>query len=1084
MQNVQIQPRPPAPQQIEPRSSSLLDGFVGWLISAILILILLAAILWMPPIKLYDRLQAFDVARIGTEGGAVRDPDGTMLNFPAEGVSTSFGAKLESIPRSDFIEGRGGNDIYNAARNLPAYLIPKSPYYTTRISGSPPELTVLTIPIPNDSLPYETLGLYMWTGAEWQHVPSTVLPVEDIIEARLSFVPTSFMVMQTIPAIPEAAVSLEFGQEVPEGAVVAQEIVAGLLLRGDGALDGNAPVNKGNTIPVIRNWTGDPSAPSVRTDLVNNMLIDAGQQDNQLNAVEQTITANGYPGVVLDYRGIDAVPSARADFVHLVSQLSERLHAAGKTIAVRVETPTQISAEAWDTKGHDWRALGALVDTVIVPGPVDPRAYQANGAVAALLKFASSEIDPRKIQFELPAQSVERSGNYLLLKGYQQSLQPLLREIQSTGSGDDLTLTLDNERLLTRVTWDDALGTYFYSYRDDQNLERTVFIESASSVAQKLQLLGTYNIRKVDLQIPSSGDIDPNIWNVLFQFQQGGDISATSGKLDVFFAIRDADGNIVAQDLRPIDNPSVTLTAAGSDLQVEATIINNNGQAVTAPQSSPLLALASSSVAAAVSDNSSAEEAPASSSTANEEAVQAASVPDGAFATTNTIVNVREGPGTAYNILGQVTQGNNYAIVAKNEAGDWYKIEYATGQTGWVINSLVSVNGDLGTIAATSDYPEAPEVVAAPAVAPSADAPAAPPAPVSAPIAGGGPGFGYGIQAHMVHNGQEGQVMAMTTAMGFNWVKQQIEWRVFESNPGGIDFGSSDGIVNAANGAGISLLFSVVNAPPWAREPGFDANVGGPPQDPQTYANFVGAMAGHYCGSALKAIEVWNEQNLHYEWGNKPLNPAEYVALLAPAYNAIKSACPSMTVVSGALTPAGNNGGLAMDDFAYLEGMFQAGVANYADAIGAHPSGYNVPPSHGWETACEAIQISGNSFNGACDSPHHSWSFRSTMEGYRNIANKYGANNLRIWPTEFGWAAGGAFNPNYAYANDNDYNEQAAWTVEAYQMMKQWGWVGPAFLWNLNFRVVADGSEKAQWGIVDNGWGPLPAYNALQAMPK
>jgi hypothetical protein len=184
------------------------------------------------------------------------------------------------------------------------------------------------------------------------------------------------------------------------------------------------------------------------------------------------------------------------------------------------------------------------------------------------------------------------------------------------------------------------------------------------------------------------------------------------------------------------------------------------------------------------------------------------------------------------------------------------------------------------------------------------------------------------------------------------------------------------------------------------------------------------------------------------------------------------------------LTPAGNNLPLAMDDFAYLEGMFQAGANNYLDGIGAHPSGYNVPPSATAETACEAIQKTGNSFNGACDSPHHSWSFRSTMEGYRNIANVYGASNKLIWPTEFGWAAGGAFHPAYAYANDNSFEEQAQWTVEAYTMMRNWGWVGPAFLWNLNFRVVADGTEKAQWGIVANDWSPLPAYNALRDMPK
>ena len=59
-----------------------------------------------------------------------------------------------------------------------------------------------------------------------------------------------------------------------------------------------------------------------------------------------------------------------------------------------------------------------------------------------------------------------------------------------------------------------------------------------------------------------------------------------------------------------------------------------------------------------------------------------------------------------------------------------------------------------------------------------------------------------------------------------------------------------------------------------------------------------------------------------------------------------------------------------------------------------------------------------------------------------------------------------------------------AWTVEAYKLMKQWGFVGVAFLWNLNFRVVAGGTEKAQWGIVDPGWGPLPAYSALASMPK
>ena len=68
------------------------------------------------------------------------------------------------------------------------------------------------------------------------------------------------------------------------------------------------------------------------------------------------------------------------------------------------------------------------------------------------------------------------------------------------------------------------------------------------------------------------------------------------------------------------------------------------------------------------------------------------------------------------------------------------------------------------------------------------------------------------------------------------------------------------------------------------------------------------------------------------------------------------------------------------------------------------------------------------------------------------------------------------------FALDNSYQEQADWTVQAYQMMKNWGWVGPSFLWNLNFRVVAHGTEREQWGIVNTDWSPLPAYEALKAL--
>jgi hypothetical protein len=111
------------------------------------------------------------------------------------------------------------------------------------------------------------------------------------------------------------------------------------------------------------------------------------------------------------------------------------------------------------------------------------------------------------------------------------------------------------------------------------------------------------------------------------------------------------------------------------------------------------------------------------------------------------------------------------------------------------------------------------------------------------------------------------------------------------------------------------------------------------------------------------------------------------------------------------------------------------------------------------------------------------------MESYRNIMIKYGDAHKRIWPTEFGWASveglGTAPAQGYGYAADNTEAEQAKYIVRAYEMGQSWGWVGPMFLWNLNFAPVAGKhDEKAAFGIVRHNWSPRPAFAALRDMPK
>ncbi|MFZ5917189.1 MAG: endo-1,4-beta-xylanase [Chloroflexota bacterium] len=343
--------------------------------------------------------------------------------------------------------------------------------------------------------------------------------------------------------------------------------------------------------------------------------------------------------------------------------------------------------------------------------------------------------------------------------------------------------------------------------------------------------------------------------------------------------------------------------------------------------------------------------------------------------------------------------------------------------------------------------------------------------------------FAYGLQAHMIGVGHDDTVKAVN-ALGFDWLKQQIEWKMFEKAKGQYDWAEIDRMVDTCDRNGIHLLVSVVKAPDWARGASLDASVEGPPQNLQDYADFVGAMAARYKGR-IQAYEIWNEQNLHYEWGNEQIDAARYVQLLKLAYQAIKAADPQALVISGALTPAGSVPGpdgrwLAIEDATYLRQMYEAGLKNYCDGVGVHPSGYNIPPDVDWQT----YQDPGATFRGLWDTPHYSWSFRGVLETYRQIMVQNGDAGKLLWVTEFGWAVSSEPPANRQYAADNTLEEQRDWTVKAFQMGKSWGWVGPMFLWNLNFRQIVPWSEQAMWSIIEQDGAPLPVYVALQNMAK
>ncbi len=1030
----------------------------------VIIPILILMILLLPPINLLGRVQSMGYDTITPEMGQVVDPDGTTVVFPADGLTGKAQAKLESVPREMFERGEVSDDLVKAQEQLPSELLPRSPIYQLEVRGSLPTHTVATIPIPNDSLPYETLDVYNWNGERWEWMPHKIYLEEDVIESDVNFVPNAFSVFQTSPRLPTVGAILPPGQELPEQAASATTAVfpTALTLRGDGSLNGAeslipAENINGKAYMVVRNYK---PGETPRTDLLANLIIDPGLQQVHINTLAELAASTNYDGVALDYRGVD--PPLRSQFTEFINQLATRLHNDGKELILFVDPPVQLSDDSWETFGYDWTPLGAASDALVIPTFENPVAYVPGGQVDNLLKWAVGQVDRYKLMIVLPAQATEQAGNYFIQRGYEDAITPILGKVTTSSDviepGSSVQAQLQPELVASDLQHDPDSGLSWYRYRGQSGEERIVFFENAASLTNQIQMVSQYNLGGVITNAEEVRDYDPKIWGVLEQYASGMVPTPVEGSLAVEWKAIDSKGNVVSEIRSGLEEPvQIPLPGTPDVYSIRADV--KEGDDFISNQGVAQVAVATFTPTPT----------PTPKFTPTPEASPTPTPLAYAVAIATGDTNLRQGPGTNYPIVGLLKKGEQLPIIGKNKQGTWWQLKDNKGKPVWIIANRVTAKGPVDSVKVATNIPKPPK---------------------TAPVASGGGGgprpagagsFGYGIQIST--GGYYDYSANAIKDLGFSWVKWQVPWKEMEGSPGAISWGGQDTLVNTFAGRGINILASIVKAPKWARSPNSDFSVEGPPADPNTFARFLGQYAGRYCGK-VKAIEVWNEQNLYYEWGHEPLDPARYMQLLKASYGAIKAACPQMIVVSGALTPAGSIGDLAIDDLQYLEAMYRNGLRQYSDAIGIHPSGYNIPPNLTWQQACDYINQTNASFRGPCDSPHHSWAARSTVEGSRNVMLKYGDANKRLWPTEFGWAVGPAVNNNYGYANDNTRDEQARWTVEFYKWMKSTGYVGVATLWNLNFSMTNPGTELVQWSIVDQGGGPTQTYNALKAMPK
>jgi hypothetical protein len=343
--------------------------------------------------------------------------------------------------------------------------------------------------------------------------------------------------------------------------------------------------------------------------------------------------------------------------------------------------------------------------------------------------------------------------------------------------------------------------------------------------------------------------------------------------------------------------------------------------------------------------------------------------------------------------------------------------------------------------------------------------------------------FELGVQVQVSYDLMQDWVNVTADQLGVDWAKMQVRWENMEPEDGNYDWYETDLFIPEMADRGVKVLVSVVTAPEWAREPGVDASRHGPPADPAQYTEFVTALLERYPGQ-IHAVEVWNEQNLDREWTSvNGLSADNYVALLEAAHAAIKAVDPGIIVVSGALSPTGLSDGVrAWDDFVYLDQMIAAGLLDVADCIGVHHNGINVSPDYTWDAIPNDPTAQ---YRGPFDNPHHSWSFRSTLETYASKVQVAGGQQ-QLCVTEFGWpsAQGLAGVPDgLGFSYDNTLEEQRDYTVKALDFMSGSGDVRLAFLWNLNYGPQAGWSadnENVAYSVIGPDFAFRPVFDAVR----
>ncbi len=296
------------------------------------------------------------------------------------------------------------------------------------------------------------------------------------------------------------------------------------------------------------------------------------------------------------------------------------------------------------------------------------------------------------------------------------------------------------------------------------------------------------------------------------------------------------------------------------------------------------------------------------------------------------------------------------------------------------------------------------------------------------------------------------RTLELVREMGSPWVVEYFPWAYMEPQRGRYDWAHSDTVIEHAVAQGLTVVARIDYVPVWARPAETTDRYLGP-EGYADYARFVATFAARYRGR-VRYLVVWNEPNLSFEWGYRPVDPEAYVALLAETYRAVKAVAPDTQVLAAGLAPTmappGSEWG--MDDLEYLRRMYAAGAAQWFDALAIHAYGFTFP---------------------ADDPPAEDEVNFRRVELLREImvANGDGAKPCLI--TEAGW------NDHPRWTRGVTPLQRIAYTIQAVKIAHGWDWCEALCIWAFRFPWDQH-TYQDRFTLVTPDFELKPIYTELQ----